>query len=75
MTPWFIATQPFTPVDGDRWADYIEWSGLTQPQEVVSRDKMLWPTLLPETKSAYWPHTVQENSMLSYFLDFDYLRS
>lgn len=23
MTPWFIATEPFTPDDGCRWTDYV----------------------------------------------------
>src|SRR5215470_11372096 len=73
MIPWFIATQPFTPTDGDRWIDYVKWSGLTQLQEVVSLDGMLCPTLLPEVKDEYWPHIVQEDFMLNYFLDFDYL--
>jgi hypothetical protein len=56
MIPWFTATQPFTPADGDRWIDYVKWSGLTQLQEVVSLDGMLCPTLLPEIKDEYWPH-------------------
>jgi hypothetical protein len=73
MIPWFIATEPFTPTDGDRWTEYVKGSGLTQLQEVVSLDGMLCPTLLPEIKEEYWPHIVQENFMLNYFLDFDYL--
>ena len=73
MIPWFIATQPFTPTDGDRWIDYVKWSGLTQLQEVVSLDGMLCPTLLPKITDEYWPHIVQEDFMLNYFLDFDYL--
>ena len=73
MTPWFIATEPFTPANGDRWTDYVKWSGLTQLQELVSLDGMLCPTLLPEIKDDYWPHIVEEDFMLNYFLDFDYL--
>lgn len=75
MIPWYIATQPFTPDDGDRWIDYVKWSGLTQLQEVVSLDGMICPTLLPEIEDEYWPHIVQESFMLNYFLDFDYLLS
>ena len=73
MIPWFIATEPFTPSVGDRWTDYVKWSGLMQLEEVVSLDQMLCPTLLPEIKDEYWPHIVQEDFMLNYFLDFDYL--
>ena len=73
MTPWFIATARFTPDDGGRWNDYIQWSGLTQLEEVVSLDGLLCPTLLREIRYDYWPHIVQEDFMLNYFLDFDFL--
>ncbi len=73
--PWFIATEPFTPADGARWIDYVKWSGLTRLDEVVSLDGMLCPTLLPEIKAEYWPHIVQEDFMLHFFLDFDFLMS
>ena len=73
MTPWFIATQPFSPEDGAKWDKYLKWSGLTQLQELVSLDGMLCPTILPEIKDDYWPHIVNEDFMLAYFLDFDFL--
>jgi hypothetical protein len=75
MTPWFIATQPFTPEDGDRWRDYTNWSGLMQLRELVSLDGIRCPTLLPEIQPDYWPHIVQEDFMLHYCLDFDFLMS
>lgn len=74
MTPLFIATEPFTSKDGEKWASYISWSGLTQLDEVVSLDGMLCPTLLPEIKDEYWPHIVNENFMLNFFVDFDFLK-
>ena len=73
MTPWFIATEPFTPDSGEPWNKYIQWSGLTQLQEVVSLDGMLCPTLLRNIEDDYWPHVVQEDFMLHFFLDFDFL--
>jgi len=73
MTPWFIATRSFTPDEGERWNEFVRWSGLTQVQEVVSLDEMLCPTLLPEIKDDYWPYIVNENFMLRYFLDFEFL--
>jgi hypothetical protein len=75
MTPWFIATKPFTPDDGASWDEYIKFSGLIQLQEVVSLDGMLCPTLLPDIRDDYWPHIVNEGFMLNYFLDFDFLMS
>ena len=74
MNPLFIATEPFTPQDGDKWRNYIQWSGLTQLTEVVSLDQMLCPPILPEIKTKYWPHIVNEDFMLHYFLDLDFLK-
>lgn len=73
MTPWFIATRPFAPDEGERWNEFIKWSGLTQLQAVVSLDGVLCPTLLPDVKDDYWPHVVNEGFMLGYFLDFEFL--
>lgn len=73
MTPWFIATEPFTPASGERWEQYIAWSGLTQLQEVVSLDGILCPTVLPDVRAEYWPHIVNEDFMLNFFVDFDFL--
>jgi hypothetical protein len=75
MTPWFIATEPFAPSDGDTWSKYIAWSNLTQLEEVVSLDPMLCPSILKEIKDEYWPHIVNENFMLNYFTDLEYLES
>lgn len=73
MTPWFIATQPFTPRDSEAWKRYLDFSGLTQLEEVVSLDAILCPPLLREIQDDYWPHIVNENFMLHFFLDFDFL--
>jgi len=72
-TPWFIANEPFTPTDRDKWNRYIEWSGLHQLDEVVSLDGLLCPTILPDIKDEYWPHIVNENFMLNFFVNFDSL--
>ena len=74
MTPWFTATEPFTPNDGAKRNEYIAWSGLAQLDEVVSLVGMLCPTVLREIKDDYWPHIVNENFMLHFFVNFDFLR-
>jgi hypothetical protein len=73
MTPWFIATQSFTPDEGEPWNEFIKWSGFTQLEELVSLDGMLCPTLLPDIQEDYWPHIANEDFMLGYFLDFEFL--
>ena len=72
MQPWYIATETFTPRH-EGWATYIAWCGLTQLDEVVSLDPMLCPSLLPDVKTEYWPHIVNEDFMLNFFVDFEFL--
>src|SRR5262249_19196692 len=73
MNPWFIATEKFDPSDAG-WQKYIAWSGLEQLDEVVSLDSSLCPTVLPDIKPEYWNHIVNEDFMLQFFTDLDYLR-
>jgi hypothetical protein len=73
MQPWFIATKRFGPNDGERWASYFAWSGLTQLDEVVSLDPHLCPRLLTEIKDGYWPHIVNEDYLLDFFVDLPFL--
>jgi hypothetical protein len=73
MEPWFIATKPFSPGNGDAWNNYVAWSGLSQLREVVSLDENLCPTVLPDIPDHYWPHIVNENYMLRYFRDLGFL--
>ena len=73
MEPWFIATQKFGPLKGASWTNYISWSGLTQLEEVVSLDPMLCETVLPEIKPDYWSHIVNEDFMLNFFTDLEFL--
>jgi hypothetical protein len=72
VQPWYIATEMFTPRH-EEWSMYIAWSGLTQLEEVVSLDPMLCPPLLPDIKTEYWPHIVNEDFMLNFFVDLEFL--
>jgi hypothetical protein len=73
MIPWFVATEKFDKSDAS-WAKYIAWSGLEQLDEIVSLDSSLCPTVLPDIKPEYWNHIVNEDFMLHFFTDLDYLR-
>ena len=74
MTPWFIATEKFDQTNAG-WEKYIAWSGLEQLDEVVSLDGSLCPTVLPNVKEEYWKYIVNEDFMLHFFVDLDYLRN
>ena len=74
-SPLFIAIEPFSPANGDAWIRYVEWSKLTQLVELVTLDAMLCPPVLKEIKDEYWPNIVNENYLLNYFTDLEFLRS
>jgi len=73
-TALYIAVEKFDPSKGSQWRDYIVWSGLTQLDEVVSLDGMLCPVILKETKASYWHHIVNEDGMLNFLTDLDFLK-
>lgn len=73
MQPWFIATERFTSRSGQAWEKYVAWSGLKHLDEVVSLDPMLCPTLLPDIRREFWPYIVNEDFMLNFFVDLEYL--
>ena len=74
MVPWFLATEPFGPADGERWSKYIERSGLTQLTELVTLDSLLCPPILKHIRDEYWPHIANEDYMLAYFTDLEFLK-
>ena len=73
LIPWFVATEKFDKSDAG-WAKYITWSGLEQLDEVISLDCSLCPTVLPNIKTEYWNRIVNEDFMLNFFTDLEYLR-
>jgi hypothetical protein len=71
--PLYITTERFDPGRGADWTDYISWSGLTQLREVVSLDSILCPKVIDEILPEDWHHIVNEDFMLDYFTDLEYL--
>ena len=52
----------------------MDWSGLEQLDEVISLDCSLCPTVLSDIKTEYWNRIVNEDFMLHFFTDLNYLR-
>lgn len=73
MGPLFIVTEPFGPESGESWRRYLAWSALDQLTEVVSLDSCLCPPVVRGPLAADWDHIVNEDFMLDYFTDLDYL--
>jgi len=73
LGPLYIVTERFDRGRGTDWAKYIKWSQLTQLREVVSLDTILCPKVIDAVLPEDWDHIVNEDFMLDYFTDLDYL--
>jgi hypothetical protein len=74
MEPVFVAKRRVDPAAGERWTQYVDWSGLTQLTELVSLDEILCPAV-PETLiAADWEYNVHADYQTSYFHSLEYLR-
>jgi hypothetical protein len=73
MGPLYIVTERF-PSEGNpqAWSGYLRWSGL-KLTELVSLDSILCPSVLSEIADGDWDHIVNQDNMLKYFTELDYL--
>jgi hypothetical protein len=71
MGALYIVTRRFDPGVAE-WESYRRWSAL-ELTELVSLDSMLCPTVLEEIIAEDWDHIVNQDFMLNYFIDLDYL--
>jgi hypothetical protein len=75
ITPWYIAVEPFSPSWGDGWSKYVKWSKLTQLEEIVSLDSSLCPCVIKKLEDEDWNHNVQEDYLIDFFRDLEYLQT
>ena len=73
VQPWYRAVEPFDSASGERWDRYVEWSGLNQLKELVSFDGCLCPCAVKEMEARDWDYSVQEDCVLFFLTDLDYL--
>lgn len=74
MPLYYTAVHRFDPeCAGQRWRDYVEWSGLEQLEEVVSLDQLLCPTFFHTLTDEDWNYNVQADFKLHFFDDLDYV--
>jgi hypothetical protein len=71
----FVARRRFGPGAGDRWRQYLAWSGLGQLRELVSLDEILCPTMPAQLIPADWAHNVRQDYRIFQFRSLEYLRS
>ena len=70
---WYIAVEKFDPSKGDKWRSYIQWSSLKQLNRVLSLDGILNPPIINELNREDWNHNIQENFVIYFFRDIEYL--
>jgi len=75
IEPWYIAVEPFSPDWGDGWTKYVEWSSLTQLKEVIGLDISLCPCVIKNLEDEDWKHNVQEDYVIDFFRDLEYLKT
>jgi hypothetical protein len=69
-----VAKRRFDHAAGERWTQYLAWSGLSQLAELVSLDEILCPTVPSQLVPEDWKYNVHADYHTSYFRSFQYLR-
>ena len=69
----FIAVERFSPDNGNSWNDFINFSGLTQLEEVVSLDALLCPSLIDELDNLDYQYVLYQEHSYILFSSFDWL--
>lgn len=67
----YTIVEPFSVADGQKWASYCEWRGLTF-ERFDSIDGILRPNLFDTPEDSDWEHIVNENFMLHLITDFSH---
>lgn len=70
---WYIAVQQFGPSSGKKWDEYLEWSKLSQLNELISLDIMLCPPIIERLSDEDWQHNVHADYLIDFFTDLEYL--
>lgn len=72
---WYIAVKKFDATAGEHWLAYRRWRQLPHLQEVILLDNILCPSVIEEFTAEDWRHNVQEDYLISFFTDVEYLFS
>lgn len=71
--PLFIVNEKLDPSSGEKWSEYLKFTDNYDLDEVVTLDSTLCPPALKKLKDEYWPHIFNEDFMLDYFKDLNFL--
>ncbi len=74
MPLYHTAVHRFDPeCAGERWRDYIAWSGLEQLREVVSLDQLLCPNFFESLTTEDWEYNVHEDFKTDLFHNLEHV--
>jgi len=71
---YYTAIERFDRDNGERWLGYTRWLGRTDLVRVVTLDSILCPPVVHMETSEDWPFVAQEEFMLDFFTDLDFVR-
>jgi hypothetical protein len=70
---YYAAIERFDRDNGERWMGYARWLGRTDLQRVVTLDSHLCRPLIHVESGADWEFVAQEEFMLDFFTDLDFV--
>jgi hypothetical protein len=70
---YYTAIERFDCNNGERWLGYTRWLGRTDLERVVTLDSVLCPPVVHVESSDDWQFVSQEEFMLDFFTDLDFV--
>lgn len=74
MHDWlYTLRERFVPEFGDRWENYLAFSGFEHIGELVTLDSIMCPNIVADLTDADWDYNVHEDNRTEFFRDPEYL--
>ena len=70
---YYAAIERFDRDSGERWMGYTQWLGRTDLTRIVTLDGILCPAVVHVESSEDWAFVAQEEFMLDFFTDLDFV--
>jgi hypothetical protein len=72
---YYAAIERFDYRNGERWNGFIRWLGRTDLKRIVTLDSTLCPAVVHPESADDWPCVAQEEFMLDFFTNLDFVLS
>ena len=71
---YYAAIERFDPGNGERWVGFSRWLGRTDLKRIVTLDSAVCPPVVHPQSADDWRFVVQEEFMLNFFTDLNFVR-